>query len=154
MPALKLVRNDGSLAAFPSEINDGRPVLLNFIYTSCTAVCPLTSQVFSRVQKTLAADGSPVEIVSISIDPEFDTPQRLNAYAKTFSASDRWHFYTGTRDASIAMQRAFDVYRGDKMNHVPVTFLRAAPGRSWVRLEGFASPDDLVNEYRLQVRGG
>jgi protein SCO1/2 len=54
-------------------------------------------------------------------------------------------------EASIATQRAFDAYRGDKMNHLPVTFLRAAPGKPWVRLEGFAPPDEVVKEYRQLV---
>jgi protein SCO1/2 len=154
VPALHLVRQDGSRADFPGELNDGRPVVLNFIYTSCTAICPLTSQVFSHVQNALAAEGAPVDLVSISIDPEYDTPPRLSEYARVFKATDRWHFYTGTQAASIALQRAFDVYRGDKMNHVPVTFLRVAPGRPWVRLEGFASPDDVLNEFRNLAHGG
>jgi protein SCO1/2 len=59
---------------------------------------------------------------------------------------------TGTLDDSVAVQRAFDVYRGDKMNHQPATFLRAAPGQPWVRLEGFASAADILREYR-QLRG-
>jgi len=49
---------------------------------------------------------------------------------------------------SIAVQRAFDVYRGDKMNHLPTTFLRASPGQPWVRLDGFAGAADILREYR------
>lgn len=153
VPALRLVRQDGSPAEFPKEIDDGRPVLLNFIYTSCTAICPLTSQVFSRVQDTLTAEGAPFDMVSISIDPEYDTPARLADYARKFHAGDRWHFYTGSQSASIALQKAFAVWRGDKMNHVPVTFLRAAPGRDWVRLDGLASPDDVIREYQTLAHG-
>jgi protein SCO1/2 len=48
----------------------------------------------------------------------------------------------------IAVQRAFDVYRGDKMNHSPVTFLRAGAGKPWVRMAGFASAADILREYR------
>jgi protein SCO1/2 len=58
---------------------------------------------------------------------------------------------TGSTEDSLAIQRAFDAWRGDKMNHVPLTFLRAAPGQPWVRLEGFVSPDQLVAEYRSIV---
>ncbi len=49
------------------------------------------------------------------------------------------------------MQRAFDVYRGDKMQHQPVTFLRVTPDKPWVRYEGFATPDMIVHEYRSLV---
>ena len=148
IPALKLVRNDGTTTLFPKEIDDGRPVILDFIYTSCTAVCPLTSQVFSQVQNILAKDHEKVHLVSISIDPEYDTPERLTAYAKKFNASSQWQHYTGTVETSIAMQKAFDAYRGDKMNHIPLTFIRAAPDKPWVRLDGFANPDEVVREYR------
>ena len=51
-------------------------------------------------------------------------------------------------DASVAVQRAFDVYRGDKMSHTAVTLMRAAPGKPWLRIEGFVTPDDLVRDYR------
>lgn len=148
IPALRLQRQDGSVAEFPHEMESGRPLLLNFIYTSCTAICPLTSQVFSGVQEKLLAEHAALDLLSISIDPEYDTPARLAAYARKFGASEHWHFYTGTQSASIALQKAFDVYRGDKMNHAPVSFLRGAPGQAWIRLDGFASPEQLLREYR------
>ncbi len=151
VPALNLIRQDGTTAVFPKEIDDGRPVILNFIYTSCTAVCPLTSQVFSRVQKELNEGHMKVHMLSISIDPEYDTPQRLDAYARKYQASAQWQFYTGTIETSVAMQKAFNAYRGDKMNHIPLTFLRAAPGKPWVRLDGFANPDEVVHEFHELV---
>ena len=52
----------------------------------------------------------------------------------------------GTLAASVAVQRAFDAYRGDKMNHEPVTLVRLAQGAAWIRLDGFASADDLLSE--------
>lgn len=101
-----------------------------------------------QLQEKLGSDVKQMHLVSISIDPEQDTPPVLREYAKRFEAGKGWNFYTGTTDASIATQRAFDVYRGDKMNHAPVTLLRAAPGKPWVRIEGFASADELLNKYR------
>jgi protein SCO1/2 len=151
IPSLTLVRQDGAKVAFPQELDSGGPVLLDFVYTSCTTVCPVLSQVFSEVQERLGKDLAKTKMVSISIDPEYDTPARLLAYAKKFHAAGQWQHYTGTTQASIAMQRAFDVYRGDKMQHQPVTFLRAAPNKPWVRYEGFATPDMIVREYRSLV---
>lgn len=153
IPPLTLVRQDGVKVEFPAQLDDGRPVFLDFIYTSCTAVCPVLSQVFSQFQEKLGKDRDKVSMVSISIDPEYDTPARLIEYAKKFDAKAQWQHYTGTAQASIAIQKAFDAYRGDKMNHIPVTFLRPAPGKPWVRLEGFATPDVLVQEYRKMAKG-
>lgn len=147
LPGLNLVRQDGTKVKLRQELDDGRPVILNFIYTSCTAICPTTSQVFSQVEERLGREHQAVHLVSISIDPEYDTPARLAAYARKFGAGAHWQFYTGSSAASIAVQKAFEAYPGDKMNHLPSTFLRAAPGKPWVRLDGFATPASIVREY-------
>jgi protein SCO1/2 len=150
VPDVWLVRDDGRKVSLPKELDDGRPLVLNFIYTTCPGICPLMSQVFSRFQSRLGAERDKVHMVSISIDPEQDTPERLRAYAKQFAAGSQWRHYTGTVDASIAAQKAFNAYRGDKMNHDPLTLMRAAPGKPWVRIDGFATPDDLLEQY-IQV---
>jgi protein SCO1/2 len=148
LPKVKVVREDGKPVAFTAEIDDGRPVILNFIYTTCTGICPISSQVFAQFQNKLGNDRDKVHMVSISIDPEQDTPARLRNYAKQYQAGAQWNHYTGTTEASLAIQRAFDVYRGNKMNHNPVTLLRVAPGQPWLRLDGFATADDLLSSYR------
>jgi len=150
-PDITLTRSDGARVNFAHELDDGRPVLLDFIYTTCTTICPVMSQTFAEVQKRLGSDATKVKMVSVSIDPEEDTPARLTEYAKRYRAGAQWTFYTGTIEASIAVQRTFEAYRGDKMSHSPITFFRAAPGRPWVRLDGFATPDALIGEVRAQV---
>ena len=104
-PEVTLVRDDGKTVSLPVELDDGRPVLMNFIYTSCTTICPLTSQVFGQFQKRLGGARDSVHLVSISIDPEQDTPARLRIYARQFDAARSWDHYTGTVAASIAVQR-------------------------------------------------
>jgi protein SCO1/2 len=151
LPAAQLVRSDGSKASFPEVLDDGRPVVLNFIYTTCTAICPILSQSFSEFQRRLGAERAGVHMVSISIDPEQDTPRRLADYAARFEAGPQWDFLTGSAAASVSLQKAFQAYFGDKMHHRPVSFLRAAPGQPWVRLEGFTTPDELLAEYRRLV---
>lgn len=149
VPDVQLVDADGVGVSLRGELADpDRPVILNFIFTSCAAVCPVMSATFSQVQAALGPQRDAVRMVSISIDPEQDTPAALKAYAGKYGAGPQWQMLTGSRDDSIAVQRAFDVYRGDKMNHQPATFLRAAPGQPWVRLDGFASAADILREVR------
>jgi protein SCO1 len=148
IPGVQLMRADGRVVSFPKELDDGRPVVMDFIFTTCTTICPLSSAVLSQFQTRLGADSDKVHLVSVSIDPEQDTPERLRRYAKTFHAGNAWQYYTGTTQASEAVQRAFNVYRGNKMNHAPVTLMRAAPGSAWVRLDGLAMADDLYREYQ------
>jgi protein SCO1/2 len=146
VPPIKLVRDDGKSVSLADELNDGRPVVLNFIYTTCSGICPLASHIFSQLQRKLGADRDGVHLVSISIDPEEDTPARLRDYAGRYQAGPSWQHYTGTMAASTAAQRVFDVYRGDKMGHTPVTLIRAAAGAPWVRFDGFATADMLLQE--------
>jgi protein SCO1/2 len=146
IPDVQLVRDDGKTVRLPEELNDGRPVVLSFIYTSCTTVCPVTSATLAELQRRLGATSNKVHLVSITIDPEQDTPARLREYAKTFNAGPAWQHYTGTLASSQAAQRAFDVYRGNKMDHAPAMLVRAAPGAAWVRIDGFATADQLLAE--------
>jgi protein SCO1 len=147
VPDVTLVREDGRPMNMRAVLDEGGPVLVGFIFTTCTAICPVTSATFRRFQDELGPT-EPLRIASISIDPEQDTPARLREYAHKFGAGPNWHHYTGSQAGSVAMQRAFDAYRGDKMDHTAVAFLRAAPGKPWVRIDGFASAEQLVAEYR------
>jgi len=151
LPSVQLVRDDDKTVSLVDELNDGRPVILTFIYTTCTTICPMISQTLERLQDELGAERDKVHIVSISIDPEEDTPARLRTYAARFDAGPEWQHYTGTVEASVATQRAFNVYRGDKMNHTPVAFVRAAPGKPWLRIDGFATPAELLGAYHDAV---
>jgi protein SCO1 len=148
IPAVRLMRQDGIEVSLPEELNDGRAVVMNFIFTSCSAICPMMAQVFAQAQGKLGKQAEKVHLVSISIDPEYDTPERLAAYAKRFGAGPGWQFYTGTQRASVEVQKAFGAYRGDKMNHVPLALIRIAPGKPWIRLEGFVTPAGLIAELQ------
>jgi protein SCO1/2 len=146
VPDVAMVDQRGRRLVFSRDLVDARTVILNFIYTSCTTVCPVSTQIFAEVQRKLGHEINKVHLVSVSIDPEYDTPARLLAYAKAHGAQR--DFYTGTNEASIAVQKAFDAYRGDKMNHAPLTLLRGPRGKTWARLDGFASPEAIVAKYR------
>ena len=148
VPGVRLIRDDGAAVMLPAEMNDGRAVVLNFIFTSCGSTCPLMSAMLSQFQQQLGADISNVHLMSISVDPEEDTPVRLREYARKFHAGPHWQHYTGTVDASLAVQKAFNVWRGDKMSHAPVTFIRIAPDQPWLRVEGFVLPSELLQDYR------
>ncbi len=151
VPQVTLVRDDGKSVSLPDELNDGRPVVMNFVFTTCTSICPLLSQTLARLQDKLGAERDRVHIVSISIDPEQDTPAVLAAYAGRYRAGPEWRHYTGTMQAIIETAKAFNAYRGDKMSHTPLTLVRVAPGKPWVRFDGFATADELLQEISGRV---
>ncbi len=147
-PAVVLIDSQGTEVDLAVALDHDGPLLLQFIFTTCPAVCPVLSATFQAAQSQLGDDLETVRMVSISIDPEHDTPERLREYARRFRAGQQWLFLTGGRDDVVAVQKSFDVYRGNKMRHEPVTFLRPAAGDAWLRFEGFLSAADLVAEVR------
>lgn len=123
------------------------PVMLDFMFTTCTTICPIMSTVFSKVPGKLGAGTGKLRMISVSVDPEYDKPAQLKAYAKQYGAGANWQFLTGSVDDIETVLRAFDNYHADKMDYGPLTFLRPAPGKPWVRINGFASAEELAREY-------
>ncbi|MEJ7639161.1 MAG: SCO family protein [Singulisphaera sp.] len=106
----------------------------------------------SAAQGKLGQDLERTRMVTISIDPEHDTPARLRAYARSLRAGPQWRFFTGRAEAVEAVLKAFDAYRGNKMRHEPLTFLRPSRDADWIRLAGLMGAEDLVSEYRRSVK--
>lgn len=95
VPELVLTNRDGRTIRRADL--DGRPWIADFIFTRCPASCPMMSARMARLNRDLPAD-LPVRLVSISVDPDHDTPEVLQRYAESFQATDRWLFLTGTRE--------------------------------------------------------
>lgn len=95
VPEFRLVDRDGE--PFGSADLAGRPWVAAFIFTRCPDVCPAVSAEMKRVQAGLSGDAA-TPLVSFSVDPAYDTPERLAEYAIRFEAKPRWHFLTGNRD--------------------------------------------------------
>lgn len=146
-PDVGVFDQHGDRKLFREIMASERPLVLNFIFTSCTTICPVLSATFSQSQEGLQNQPAPPIMISISVDPDYDTPPRLKSYAESFRAGPNWMFLTGGKSEMLEIQKSFDAYRGDKLNHLPLTFLRASPDAPWIRLEGFTSSSQLLEEY-------
>jgi protein SCO1/2 len=106
VPDFRLVDQSG--APFAPERLAGRVWIADFVFTRCPDVCPRMTERLVKVQRTL---GGRVDLVSVSVDPEYDTPERLAAFARANGAeSPRWHFLTGdSRHVQQAVLRGFNV---------------------------------------------
>lgn len=153
VPHVTLFNEDGAAVDLARLLRRPGPVALQFIFTSCATICPVLSAGFSQAQATLLARDPTTRLISISIDPEYDTPARLKAYAARYHATRSWIFLTGTLGDIRTVIKAFDaLYQSDsKMYHRPYTYFRARPGDEWVRLEGLLSEADLVREFEAAV---
>jgi protein SCO1/2 len=147
-PDVVLTDSDGRRVNLRQLLDTQDAVMMNFIFTTCTAVCPAMVAVFADVPERFGTKSKNLRMISISIDPDNDTPAHMKAWSRNFGASAQWSFLTGSARDIKTVQLAFDGYRGDKMNHEPLTLMRPALGKRWVRIDGFANPDELVREYQ------
>jgi protein SCO1/2 len=145
IPDLPFVDQTGRKTTLREVLDSDKPVLVNFIFTTCTTICPVMSAGMAQLMGNLGAEQDSVRVVSISIDPEVDTVATLRSYAERYHAPASWLFLTGSVDAVEAAQRVFGNYRGGKYNHAPGTFVRSARDAPWIALDGFSSAETLLH---------
>jgi protein SCO1/2 len=111
VPDARLVDERGQ--AVQLAANKGSVTVYDFIFTNCGGTCPLMTAAMRNVTKKIAKD-APVRFVSISVDPQRDTPAQLAAYAKRMRNDDRWMFLTGDRNAIVDLSvKGFKLAAGD-----------------------------------------
>jgi len=150
VPDVTLVDQDGARVKLKPLLSGSpeKPVFLQFVFTSCTTICSLLGAVFSNFQKKLGPAARDLRFVSVSIDPEHDTPERLKKFLGKFEAGPNWTFVTGDREDVKAVGKAFDAWFENKMNHTPLTFMWSPREQKWLRLNGFIGAGALVDEYQ------
>ena len=149
IPDVTLLDMNATSVSLPQILNGSEAVVLQFIYTSCTTVCPVLSATLGTAQAALSSLGKPFRMISISIDPDEDTPARLSEYAKRFNGGEHWLFLTGSRAETVAVEKAFNAFSSNnKMYHQPLTFIRVNPASPWLRIEGFLTSAEMVAEYK------
>ena len=145
IPDLKVVTQDGKTVNFYSDLIKGKVVAVNFVFTSCTTVCPPLGAMFGKLQEQHADRvGRDEHLVSISIDPEVDTPERLKAWSKKFGARPGWTLVTGKKDDIVRILKAMNAYSADFANHQPVTIVGNDATGTWKRSYGFTTAAKLA----------
>jgi protein SCO1/2 len=148
LPEVTLRDQAGRPVPMSELANAAEPLAVNFIFSTCTTICPVMTATFAQMRMALGADADRVQMVSITIDPEHDTPAVLAEYAALFDAPQDWRFLTGSPADVESVVRAFDAWTGSKATHRPVTVLRRAGGAQWLRLEGLGSGAALAEHVR------
>lgn len=107
VPSFELTGDDGQ--PFASSELTGHVWIASFLYTTCTTICPTLASQLANIEERTAHHGDRVQLVSISVDPEADTPARMHEFAGRFRHdAARWHFLTGSPDTVRAtIQRGF-----------------------------------------------
>ena len=149
IPDVALLNQDGKKVLLKSFLRPkDKVIILDFIFGTCTTICPVLSASFVNFQDKLRAEASKVQLVSISIDPEHDTPKVLKAYLKSYKAKPGWDFLTGSRENIERVTNAFNAYSSDKMQHYPLTFVYSPVQDRWFRIDGLVA----TSEYKKALK--
>jgi protein SCO1/2 len=146
IPDVVLVDQNGTKVRLKEMLQSNKPVIVDFIFGTCTTICPILSAGFVNLQNKLGADAQKVHLVSISIDPENDTSKVMKDYLKRYRAKPGWDFYTGSRKDIDSVMKAFDAYIPNKMSHYPLILIRPPADGKWVRIFGLLSSSEFVGE--------
>jgi protein SCO1/2 len=146
VPKVTLLDSEGRQQELPRLMHD-RVVILNFVFTSCSTICPMLSAIMRNTEERLSDRlGKEVILISISVDPANDTPERLRAYAKKTGAGSNWHWLTGNPIDIDHALKAFGVPIGGRPENHPPTILvgNTLTGR-WFRWVGMTTPESLLD---------
>ena len=137
----------GKEVNFVSDVIGDRIVVMDFIYTTCTTVCPVISAVFGQVQSKLGHRlGDDVVMVSVSVDPVRDTPRRLKAYAATHNAKPGWIWLTGNKANMDKVLDGLGAYSPNFEDHPAMVLVGDGQTGQWSRFFGFPNPDRLMEQ--------
>jgi protein SCO1/2 len=143
LPEFELRNELGELVDASDIASQSEPLVLNFIFTSCSTICPNLSGSLLGGLRELREAGVDARGISISIDPLNDSPRILKRYKARFGSPEEWTLLTGDFDDIRQLQRLLGAWRGNKMNHAPMTFIRPTKQGPWLRITGFATGQDL-----------
>lgn len=140
-----LLTQNGAQVRFASDVIADRIVVMDFVYTTCTTVCPVLSAVFGQVQERLGDRlGQEVSLVSVSVDPVRDTPPRLKAYADRHRAQDGWIWLTGDKSQVDQVLTGLGAYAPRFEDHPAMVLVGDGRSGTWIRFFGFPGPDQIL----------
>jgi len=144
IPDVRIYDQDGQPRNFYRDLVRGKTVAINFIFTTCTGVCPPMTATLRRVQQSLPSHPSSIQLISISVDPATDTPARLHEFAAKFKAGPGWTFVTGDKSDIDEILRALGVAVANKNDHTPMILIGNEPADYWTRVYGLSSPTTIT----------
>ena len=145
LPNLPVVDQDGREYRFYDDLIANKNVVINFIFTTCTDICPLTTARMSMVQEKLGDQvGSRVHMISITIDPEHDGPKELKNYAEAFRAGPGWTFLTGKPEDIAAIRYKLGERSKILSEHRHEMLLGSAASGTWGRDSVFGDIERVV----------
>ena len=142
IPDVQVIDQNGKKRNFYSDLIRNKVVVINFIFTSCEALCPMQGKAFAKIQNALSDEKREnLHLISISIDPQKDSPVALKAWSKLFGANDHWTLVTGEKSEIDKVLEAMTGDPSGKREHSSVMIIGNAHTNRWTRTYSFAPPE-------------
>ncbi len=140
-----LLDQNGKTLRFYNDVLKGKIVIINAMFTSCTNVCPLMNKNFEKIQEALGERlGKDVFLISLSVDPTVDTPERLKEYAKRFNAKPGWLFLTGKKENVDWALYKLGQYAETPSDHKTIILIGNEATGVWKKALGLAQASELM----------
>jgi len=155
IPDAELLNQDGKKIHFYSDLIKDKVVIVSFFFTSCALICPMQGERLSKLQAMLGERlGRDVYLVSVSMDPEADPPERLKIWGTQFGARPGWTLVTGRKSEIDKVAMALTGAPAAKGDHSPVVFVGSDKTGRWIRAYGLGEPAkfaSLIEEVTAPV---
>ncbi len=143
VPDLEVVDQDGHHLHFISDVLKGRTAVINTFFTNCAAICPITQETFSKLAKSLKSRlGRDVILVSITVDPEHDTPPRMKTWGEKFHVGSGWVLLSGNKTQTEELLKSLGLFAPGNQRHQTAVLIGNQTS-GWIRASGFASERKL-----------
>jgi len=150
----QLLTQDGEEVRFYSDVLKDQIVVINFIFTNCQGACPMMTQKLRIARDSLDAEvANKIRFVSISIDPERDTPEAMRQFAEKQHADGDWVFLTGARENIDLVVKKLGQYYPDVDEHSTLMIAGNVKTRLWMKLPPQLSPAGVAEKLRDLVDG-
>lgn len=154
IPDVEVLDQNNQKVHFYSDLVQGKTVAIDFIYTTCTTICPPLTANFAKIQKIMKQRGNnDLRLISVTVDPENDTPERLKKYSELFHAQPGWTFVTGTRNNLQQLWNAFNIYLSSSDDHPPTVAVGNDVTHVWNYASGLTSASKMVAVIDTTMKG-
>lgn len=142
---VELIDQDGRKLRFYKDVLKNKVVVINTFFINCTNICPPMNRNFEKMQEALGERlGTEVFLVSITVDPENDTPPRLKEYGHRFHARPGWMFLTGKKENVDWALYKLGQYVETRDAHTSIFIIGNEPKGLWKKAFGLAKSDELI----------
>ena len=142
---VELINQDGVPMRLYSDLLKGHTVVIIPFFTTCTSVCPPMNATMSKIQSELGDRvGKDIYLISISVDPQTDTPERLKAYGEKFKAKPGWYLLGGKKENVDWALYKLGMFVENKNDHSTVMVIGNETTGLWKKAFALARPSELV----------